>query len=213
MNNTFHKIDVAAWARREEFEFFTHSGCGFAMTADLDITGFCAFAKRHESKLYPVLVAAAIRIVNAHREFRLGWDGGSGIGYYDVVHPLFFDSTPDGSPKSLYCAYKNDLLEQVAEIEKVRAEYEGIDGYSPQGEKPANLINISCVPWVKFTGLSFCMQYCATYYAPIITFGKFEKKDGGTVIPLSVYCNHAVNDGYHCSLLFSELQALSDTLE
>lgn len=211
MDTTFHKIDIASWERRDAYEFFSHGGCGFSLTVDLDITGLHAYAKTNGVKLYPLLVAAAIRVVNAHREFRYGREG-EDFGYYDVVHPLFFDLTPGGNTKSLYCAYKNDLLEQAAEIERVRETYRDIEGYCPQGREIRNLVNISCLPWVTFTGLSFCMQYCATYYAPIITFGKYKKKEGRTIIPLSVYCNHAVNDGYHCSLIFSELQEMSDSL-
>lgn len=48
---------------------------------------------------------------------------------------------------------------------------------------------------------------------PLLTFGKFEERDEKTIIPLSAYCNHAVNDGYHCAMLFQEFQQRADGLE
>ncbi len=209
MDGTFHKIDVSTWTRRDEYTFFSEGGCGFTMTADIDATGFHTFAKARGIKFYPLLVAATARILNAHTEFKYGWRGDD-FGYYETVHPMFLDPTPDGSPKSLYSEYKSDLMEQVAEIERVRERYKDVVAYRPQGKAPPNIVNISCIPWVKFTGLSFCLQYCATYYPPIITFGRYEKHGEQIDIPLSVYCNHAVNDGYHCAMLINEIQALSE---
>lgn len=210
MDAAFHKIDLETWERREEYESFSRSGCGFTMTAELDITHLRRFAKENGAKLYPMLVAVAAQAVNAHREFRYGWGGEDEFGYYETMHPLFFDVMESGNVKCLVAEYKPDALQQAAEIERVRARYAGVDKYCPQGVFPPNSVNISAVPWIKTTNISFCLQHCATYYPPILTFGKLEERDGKSVIPLSVYCNHAVNDGYHCALLFQEFQQRAD---
>lgn len=38
MDAAFHKIDLETWERREEYESFSRSGCGFTMTAEMDVT-------------------------------------------------------------------------------------------------------------------------------------------------------------------------------
>ena len=59
MDATFHKVDLETWERREEYEYFSRGGCGFTMTAELDITHLRRYAKEHGAKLYPMLVAVA----------------------------------------------------------------------------------------------------------------------------------------------------------
>ena len=102
--------------------------------------------------------------------------------------------------------YDKDLNRQLDNIDGVRRQYEDIDGYMSQEHRPINAVNISCVPWLKFTDLSFSLTYGAKYYFPILTFGKFTKQDGKVVIPLSVFANHAVNDGYHVAMLFADIE-------
>jgi len=127
------------------------------------------------------------------------------------VHPMFFDLTKEGNVKSLVAQYRENAVEQVEEIERVRRMYQNVDEYQPQ-DFSQNVINISSVPWTRFTGLSFSLQYVATYYAPIITFGKYEKKDGKITVPLAVYMNHAVCDGSHAALFIDEFQRFAATL-
>ncbi len=203
----FTKIDIDKWVRKDEFVFFSNSGCGFTTNKKVDITRLYNYAKSNKIKIYPLLVANMIKVMNSHVEFRYGSEENE-FGYYDKVLPLFFDILDSKNATCLYCDYKEDVLEQVKEIEKTREQYKTRDSYRPQGVLPKNLINISCVPWVDFDSMSFCLQYCAYYYAPIITFGKFTVSDEKVTIPLSVYCNHAVNDGYHSSLVFSEFEKL-----
>ena len=160
-----------------------------------------------------MLVAVAAQAVNAHREFRYGWSEEDKFGYFETMHPLFFDVMESGNVKCLVAEYVPDALRQVEEIERVRAQYANVNKYAPQGAFPQNSVNISAVPWIKTTGISFCLQYCATFYPPILTFGKFEERDEKTITPLSAYCNHAVNDGYHCAMLFQEFQQRADGLE
>lgn len=203
MESIFHPIDVANWERREEFENFSRAGCGFTLTAQADITALCDCARATGMKLYPLMVWAAIRTANAHREFRYGYEGT--FGYYDTVHPLFFDLTAGGNVKSLAAEYREDAAQQVEEIGRVREKYRDSNEYQPQ-DFGQNVINISSVPWTRFTGLSFSLQYVATYYAPIITFGKYETEDARVSVPMAVYMNHAVCDGSHAALFLAEFE-------
>lgn len=206
MDSTFHKIDTENWARKEEYNNFNNSGCQFTLTADCNITHLYEFVHSKNIKLYPVMVALVAQVINEHIEFKYG-KVGNDFGYYDVIHPMFFDRTESGNVRALVAEYKGNMYEQIEEIEKVRQEYKDIDAYKPQGNKiPENNVNISCIPWVKFSSMAFSLQYGTWYYPPIVTFGKYEKKDGKVIIPLSVNCNHAVNDGYHASMLIYEFQ-------
>ena len=50
MDTAFHKIDLETWERREEYEYFSRGGCGFTVTAELDITHLRRYAKAHGAK-------------------------------------------------------------------------------------------------------------------------------------------------------------------
>lgn len=214
MDSTFHVMDIENWERRQEFEFFTNSGCGFTATAEVDLTHIHAYAKQNGLKLYPLLVAVSAKAVNGHREFKYGRQGENRelFGYYDVVHPLFFDPAPAGNVRCLCAEYNDDIGVMLENIARLRRRYADSTLYRPQPDFPLNNVNVSCLPQLSFTGLSFALQYAAYYYPPILTFGKYTEKDGRLVAPLSVCCNHAVNDGGHCAMVYSDFQRLADSL-
>ncbi|MDD3831098.1 MAG: CatA-like O-acetyltransferase [Clostridia bacterium] len=199
----FTKVDIDKWARKDEYEFFTSGGCGFTVTSQVDITNLYTYAKSHNIKVYPLMVALVSQVINVHTEFKYNWCGDD-FGYYDVVHPLFFDMNKSGNTKALFVPYNADTLQQVAMIESVKRQYKDVDAYRPQPNIPINVVNISVLPWIKASSISFCLKYCDGYYPPIITFDRYEQVDNKVLINMSVYCNHAVNDGSHACMLINE---------
>lgn len=208
MNENFIEVDKSKWSRAQEFENFSKAPCSFSVTAEIDITNLYAYSKQNGKKLYPLLVAVSAQAINSRKEFRYHEFLESGrFGYFEVLHPIVFQLNKNSNDtKALVAEYDRDLNRQLDNIDSVRRQYEDIDGYMPQEYRPINAVNISCVPWLKFTDLSFSLTYGAKYYFPILTFGKFTKQDGKVVIPLSVFANHAVNDGYHVAMLFADIE-------
>lgn len=209
-NDTFHPIDLSTWPRRAEFKNFSDSGCGFTITADVDITNLLEYGEAHGVKLYPLLVGVTMKTINSHAEFRYGSVDGR-FGCYEKFYPLFFERTPSGNICAMYCDCSDDVLYTARSMDETRTVYKGGDVYMPQPQLP-NVVNISMAPWVRFSGVSLSLQYCAGYYTPIITYGRFEKRDGRTFIPVAIYCNHAVNDGYHADMFINEVQRISNEM-
>ena len=44
---------------------------------------------------------------------------------------------------------------------------------------------------------------------PVVLFGKYFKRHGGMLLPVSGYFQHCVCDGYHASLFFNTVQDLA----
>lgn len=208
MNEKFIEVDKSKWPRADEFEYFSKSPCSFSVTAEIDMTNLYCFAKENGFKIYPLLVAVTIQALNSRKEFRYHEFLDSGrFGYFEVLHPIVFQLNKNRNDvKALAAEYDENLNRQLQNIESVRRQYESKEGYMPQEYMPVNAVNISCVPWLKFTDVSFALTYGAKYYFPILTYGKFTKQGDKTVIPLSVYANHAVNDGYHVAMLFADIE-------
>ena len=48
---------------------------------------------------------------------------------------------------------------------------------------------------------------------PIITYGKKFSQGSNTLLPISVYINHAVADGYHTCKLINDIQDIFYNLD
>ncbi|WP_456008716.1 CatA-like O-acetyltransferase, partial [Clostridium butyricum] len=44
---------------------------------------------------------------------------------------------------------------------------------------------------------------------PMVTWGKFFEENNKIIMPLTIQVHHAVADGYHCSLFFSDIEEIS----
>ena len=43
----------------------------------------------------------------------------------------------------------------------------------------------------------------------MVTWGKFFEENNKIIMPLTIQVHHAVADGYHCSLFFSDVEEIS----
>ena len=75
-----------------------------------------------------------------------------------------------------------------------------------------NAFDVSCLPWVNYRHFDVHVFDEGKFIAPVVTWGKYEQKDGRFIMPLSVNIHHAVCDGFHLSRFFNEVQQLIDSL-
>ena len=85
-----------------------------------------------------------------------------------------------------------------------------VRGPKPKPDQPANFFCASCVPWIHYTGYSSVVPGGAPHLFPIVTYGKFEKREGRTTAPFTLTISHAAADGWHSAQFF---QTLQETLE
>lgn len=208
-NDRFVLINRDEWARNDEFNFFSKGGCNFNTTANIDITKLYQYAKNNNLKVYSVLVSVTIKIINKHQEFKFGYQNEK-LGYYEVVHPIFYQLMDNHNTKMLWAEYSEDIDVMVSRIEQAKTKWASKQIYKPQ-ETPPNTVMISCLPWFTTTSVSFELQYGFHFLAPIIIYGCFKKENDKIIIPLSIYVNHLVADGYHVCSLLQDLQNYIDT--
>ena len=106
--------------------------------------------------------------------------------------------------------YADDLLEFydriVADRERYKNERAILD------HQPPNFFDVSCLPWVKYAHFDVHVFDEGKFLAPVVTWGKYEQKDGKLIMPLTMNIHHAVSDGFHLSRFFNEVQELIDSL-
>ena len=93
---------------------------------------------------------------------------------------------------------------------KVMETYKDVKGIKARDGQPQNFYCISCVPWMSFTGYQTYVAGNRVALFPIITYGKYEERDGKWQMPVTLTISHAAADGYHSSQLFLEIQQIID---
>lgn len=211
----FNKIDVSVWERREHYEHFMNRlRCNYSMTVNIDITELLSFIKERKIRLYPAMIYIFSIVVNNHREFRMAHNAENAIGYFDICHPsytIFNDKTKTFSGIWAKCdtSFSTFFENYLCDL----ADYSDTIKYAPKDNQPENTFYVSNLPWTSFAGLTVQIHDDGLCLTPRITMGKYFEENGKTMLPVAVEFHHAVCDGYHASLFFSELQTLSNSSE
>ena len=86
----YTKIDLSRWDRGDLFQFYMqHMRVVMSLTADLDVTPLIRSTRRTGLNFYAAMVWAVSKVVNAHDEFKYGWDDSGDLIRWDVISPSY----------------------------------------------------------------------------------------------------------------------------
>ncbi|MGP4080629.1 type A chloramphenicol O-acetyltransferase [Pseudalkalibacillus sp. R45] len=208
----FHILNKEEWDRKEYFEHYLNLKCTFNLTSNIDITILLEHLQNKGLKIYPAFIYMVIRTVNAHKEFRTCFKDEDVLGYWDNMVPSYTIFHPDDkSFSSIWSDFSDDFDVFYQNYQDDINQYSDVKGLFPKENEPRNSFPISSVPWISFTGFNLNINNDDNYLLPIITGGKYFNQGDKVLLPVSVQMHHAVCDGYHASLFFSELQQFADT--
>src|SRR5699024_8046815 len=204
---SFKPIDFNNWERKDMFSYFLSQKMSYSITSNIKITDLYNYTKAQGVKFYPIFIYLVTAVANTSENFRMHITDEGEVGYWETLNPIYtvFDDktkiysgvyTPiEGNFKTFYDDYLKDV-----------ETYSETGHWLPQFPIPENLLNISMLPWVQFTGININSSNNTNSLLPVITAGKFFQENGETYIPLSIQFHHAVCDGYHASLFINTLQ-------
>jgi chloramphenicol O-acetyltransferase type A len=173
----------------------------------IDVTAMRAAAKTTGIRAYPAQIWMLATAANHHPEFRTSLDENGNPGVWDQIDPLYTVLARSTETFSgIWSTYTPDF---PAFYRRYLADVETwADGsYEPQAPLPGNLLNISSLPWLDFTG--FNLNLPTNYLLPILTIGKYQEAEGRTLMPLAVQVHHAVCDGLHLARFVEEVRAIA----
>ena len=206
---SFQKIEMNEYPRRQHYEHYAKSDhCTYSVTASIDVTTLVGNLKEQSLKFYPTFIYIVTTAVNAVKEFKMAVNANGELGVYDEVSASYIIFHEDD--KTFSCAYTKYDADFSAFYKAVTADmeqYKDIKGFVAI-ESPSNSFPVSCTPWLNYTALNLNMPYVANFYAPIITWGKFQHEQERLLMPLTIQANHAVADGYHTAMLIQEVQRI-----
>ncbi len=204
---TFRSIDLQTYPRKEHFEHFLKLRLTYSATISVDITDLRVATKSRGIRLYPAQIWMLTTAANRVPEFRMNLDSGGTLGVWDHLEPLYTAMNDLSQPFSaIWTPYQPEFGDFYPRcIDDIATHAHG--AFMPQDAEPPNVLNISSIPWVAFTG--FDLNLATDFLLPILTIGRHTEHDGHTHMPLAIQVHHAVCDGYHLGQFAEQVQELA----
>lgn len=113
MNEPYTRVTLNEWSRGSLFQsYMDHMRIVMSLTVDIDVTELIAFAKKNRLKFYPSMIWVVSKVVNAHDEFKYGWDGEGNLIKWDFISPSYTDFHKEDEGFTKYVtAYSDDLFD------------------------------------------------------------------------------------------------------
>ncbi len=210
MNYT--KVDLNTWSRGKLFRFYIDQmRIVMSLTADMDVAPLLNYVKAHGLKFYPAMIWVVSKVINAHDEFKFGWNEGGELIRWDFVSPSYtgFNSETENFSKFV-TEYSDDFFvfyyRALDDIER----HKNMPGIAEK--QPPNFFDLSCLPWVRYKHFDVHVFDEGKFLAPVVTWGKYEVEGDKVLMPLSMNIHHAVADGFHLSRFFNEVQEEIDRI-
>ena len=205
-------IDLETYPRRSHYEYFKSLAYPYVgMTANVDVTGLLAAAKRRGKSSFLACLYAACQAVNAVSALRQRIRDGQIVEFArcDAGHTV---AKEDGTFVNCRTDSSLDFDSFLTLGEIAQQQAKAQTGFLNDKEDETGLIFVSCVPWVSFTSVIQPTPIPADT-DPRIIFGKYFTQDGRTMMPLAIQCNHALVDGLHIAQFYAKFQEFSDTIK
>jgi chloramphenicol O-acetyltransferase type A len=202
-------IDLSTWPRRQHYDFFNAAIYPhFNLCVNVDVTALRALVKAHDLSFSVALVYLLTRAAHDIPEFRYRIRG-TQVVEHDVVHPSMTVLTAEEVFSFCTMPYSDDFSTFAARAAEAiaRAEAELILSDEPGQD---NLLFMTALPWVAFTGLQHPIHIDPVDSVPRIAWGKFTPAGDRVQMPLSVQAHHGLVDGLHAGRYFEQVQAYLD---
>ena len=144
--------------------------------------------------------------VNAVPELRRRLLPDGQVVEYDHCDPSYTVMKPDGTGVYVYCLLEDDLSSYekfVAEGKRRQKETLERGTLTEDGDVLANFF-VSCVPWLYYTQIKEPAGG-ADDSNPRFAWGKYREENGRMMLPMSLFINHALCDGWHVTQFYKNL--------
>jgi chloramphenicol O-acetyltransferase type A len=202
---SMRQIDMRTWPRREHFKLFSaydHPHAG--LCANVDLTTFYPVVKQRGFSFTVAIVYVLARAANAIPEFRYRIRPGE-VVEHEIVHPSATILTNEDLFSFCTIEYTEDFslfaaraTEQIAYVQEHRI----LEDEPGQDD----LLFMSAIPWVSFTGVMHPMHLHPADSVPRFAWGKLFEEGKFLKMPLSVQGHHALVDGIHMGRFYTEVQ-------
>jgi chloramphenicol O-acetyltransferase type A len=201
------KIDINSWPRRKHFEVYRQFDFPhFNLTFPVDVTGFYTWVKGRGDSYTLATAFLLSSVANEIAPFRLRIRGDEVIEH-ELVHPSFTVLLEN----ELFSFCTVEFLRDYESFHSAgERRIEEISRNPTLEDEPGqdDLLFMTSLPWVHFTGLMHPIQMHPVDSVPRIAWGRIDDDDGKLHMPLSVQVHHALMDGLHVGRYAQRVQHL-----
>lgn len=208
------RFPLEHWVHREHFLHFTKEvNCSVCLTASLDVTGLSRRCGETGRKFYICILYCISRVLNAHEEFRLQYNGRTEeVSCWREIHPAHLVFHPENETfTGIYSRWDKDFLRFYDGCAADLLAGQSLSGYRAPGI-PENVFDASYLPWISYDAMNLMLPQDHVYLGPIITWGRYRETQGQRLLPLTMQIHHGAADGFHVARFFHEVQACADAL-
>ncbi len=207
MSHTFKEIPIDQWDRKSHHEFFIKNFHfpHVSITANVNITSLLKTCNKKDLSIFHSTVYLISKALNGIPQFRQRIRKESLIEWARVG-VSYTVLTQDEKFYFCYVDYNEDFSlfykQSVEKSERIKRG-ELLD-LNPTQED--NVLYMSCIPWVSFTGMSNAQHSNLYDSVPRIAWGKFFNDHHSTLMPFNIQAHHSVVDGLHIGRAFEAFQ-------
>ena len=198
-------IDLETWPRRALFAYYQEIAFpAFNLCVEVDVTALLAWVKQEKASFFASFLYALSRAANLTPAFRLRTRP-EGVWQHETVHPSFVHLYADDTYGYCLAPFTPDPVAFAAAVRHAQAQPQSLDDRGRD-----DLIFVSCVPWIRFTGLTHPVDLNpALLSIPRFVFGKYAPNGQGEITaPLSIQVHHGLMDGLHVGRFLQTLEAI-----
>lgn len=206
-------IDRKTWPREGHYRFFEPmSNPIFALTFPVDVTGLRAYVKASGLSFYTALVFLVTKAMEDVEAFRLR-DRNGVIVRHDRLIPSFTDLKPDSELFHIVTLEAgDDLADFCRRAKALSAAATRLFVSGPGGWDHDQEIFFTCLPWFPLTGAVNERNADPCDAIPRVAWGRWEERDGRTVLSISLEANHRLVDGVHVGQFYRALERRIEAL-
>lgn len=191
-------INLASWSRAQHFELFKDfSQPYFNVCVHVDMQQLYLTCKSRKHSFFQTYIFLALRACHQYSPMLLRiiddapWQ-------LQSTRASVVELAPDDTFRFSYFCLCNDFRQFSLHAKQMSDAAKQQDLFSSafaQTEGQADLIHVSVLPWLDFTGFSHAHSHGTSLGIPKLVFGKYNNETGK--MPLSIDVHHALMDGLH----------------
>ena len=204
----YKKININSWKRKNQYNFFKkYDNPYFNIGTELEISEFYSFTKQNSISFFIASLFASTKALNLVKELKYRIRGEDVI-LHDNVHPGSTIIKKDETFGFCYFKYSDSFNLFNENAKKSLNEFRLKENqFDPQDNRD-DLIHYSILPWITFTSISHARNWNTNNSVPVITMGKYTKRDEKLMMPISIEVHHSLVDGLHLSKYFNHFQEI-----
>lgn len=206
------KIDIENWSRKKSYKTF----CDFddpctGITTTLNVTNVVKLSKDTNNSFYGTMLYFVLMSMNEFDAFKYGY-GKIGnelcvFKYDDIAATVTVLNKENELNFTRYIKFDYDYGKFIYDFSKSKEDAENnIDYYKIPELENMNKVQVTCLPWIRFSNFKDAISKSEKSSKPKICWGKYYEENGEYYINFSLLVNHAFQDGLQISSLINNLQ-------